>query len=249
MAVALSFCVAAGAATPAIALPPQDGEGDGALGTKRLPLDDGMVWRYGDQVTQHGINCINGKPESMVESYVSYRGLEEGTPPAVGDTFLARVHLKVAGNPCPSGNTQVGVTLQLPPDVSFAITAAARIRCTYLSPTGAAEAITDPSRCPATPTIEADGHGLGIRALPKGSRFVIEVPLTASRVLTGAGGDLLTALVTPSTLVSPAIAAPLVRVPGGVMTEPTAREPLTTGQTVTAIAQQFASCLKTKTLC
>ena len=204
--VAVAAVLAAAAAVPPIASAMPDREDD-ELGQVEQAV--GPVWRSGGVVTQSGTNCsvlYYSFPEPMIGSFVAYFG--DSDAPKVGEVTTARVHVAILGNPCADGVATVGVTLQLPTGVSFAVDVQHPIRCTYHSNAGAGTIdATGTDRCPLGPAQSPEGWSLGHRTLPSGSQFSIDVPLKASRLLRGANqGDRLEALVTPDKAVSPTTA-------------------------------------------
>ncbi len=107
--------------------------------------------------TSH-INCVTGFSEFLTGIYTGYYGTADVTWPRVGDLYYGHLVLYGVGSPCP-GEGYVEPEVTLPPNTSFAISAANPVYCFALSPQNVLYTITAAQGCPQAPYPSYAGLG------------------------------------------------------------------------------------------
>jgi hypothetical protein len=166
----------------------------------------GSTWASGTNGQTYGTNCStailgSSYPEVMEMAYGSYGG-KAGTV-RVGDSYWARIHLAVTGNPCPKGSDIISIDLAMPPGTSYDGTRPIRCFSTPRNSNDYYESTNENwdmrpiginaygKTCASGPTPSSTGYGVGFdfRGLASGQNFVMYVPVKSTQPLVGMGNN------------------------------------------------------------
>ena len=147
-------------------------------------------WNNGNIAYTSHIECINGTAEQLTGQYVGYWGMSDASAPAVGDVYYAHIVVSAIGNSC--SPPYIAPEVLLPPNTSFAVSAANPVRCFYGPIAGAMSEITGLTN-PNTghlfcenPFVGTYGYGLSFgMQVANGKSFEFWFPLVSTAPLSG----------------------------------------------------------------